>query len=58
MNHPDYDHKQMMTRLNAYPGILIGQTDANSYLRNLEKLYNYKSHGAHIHFSFPKKNKK
>ena len=39
MNHPDYDHKQMMTRLNAYPGILIGQTDANSYLRNLEKVY-------------------
>ena len=42
--HPEYDHKQMMDRFEKYgPSMFYQQINTELYIRNLEKLYNYKS---------------
>jgi hypothetical protein len=44
MKHPEYDHKQMMERYEAYgPSMFHPQINTELYIRELEKLYNYKS---------------
>lgn len=44
MNHPDYDHKEMINKASQFGASLLKpQTTTEYYLRNLEELYNYRT---------------
>ena len=44
MNHPEYDHKNMMHKVEQFgPSLLKPQVDTENYLRMLETLYNYRT---------------
>lgn len=40
--HPEYDHKRMISQLEKYSSLIHRQMTVDSYIRNLEDIYNYK----------------
>lgn len=42
MNHPDYEHKRMVSQIQKYVSLMIRQMTVDGYVRNLEEIYNYK----------------
>ena len=47
---PEYDHKRMLHKLSYQSGKLTDQTDSESYLKILEKIYNYKAQNNKVRF--------
>ena len=46
----EYKHDQMMQKMQYLSERLVKCTDAEAYLRLLEKLYNYKTTGRYVRF--------
>ena len=49
-NVPDYNHDRMMQKMQYLSERLVRCPDTESYIRLLEKLYNFKSTGAYVRF--------